>query len=172
LQKFRTALEKMLGPWEERFGAVTTFRTDQDVAYRSSFEAFLDSLGVRRLQEKSWQKMSQIERVGGGLFKRHLALKAKKERSAWWTVFDAAIEDWNSSFRPHTGLKAPNEYGRANFGEAVALAEGGREQQQHAFFEAGAVPEEEKERLFRFGLGEKVLVSMFRHEKMLRNPIS
>jgi len=59
---FKKAFEDMRNVFANRFGDVTFLLGDQDTAFESVFQKFLDELDIRRFHDKTAFKISQVER--------------------------------------------------------------------------------------------------------------
>jgi hypothetical protein len=167
---FRRAFISMRKRYEAQLGPIRTLVSDEDTAFLSDFDKYLEAEGIGRQHETRSQKNEQVERIGG-IFKRHLAMTAAEENKKWSAVLSKAVASWNASYVPPSGARPPIHYTSDNFGECVEKLYESNAVKLHSLYESSTLTEELKDGVFKYRMGQKLLVSMKSHSKALRNPI-
>lgn len=136
------------------------------------FAEHLDRLGIRRIVEKRFNKISQTERMGG-LFKRHLATLSRQTGRPWPQVLRQAELKWNSSYVSKLRMGVPNDWNANNFDKLIARLYEKEPVRMHAMYAVGgSLEESDLKDLFKYKPGDSVQVSMRTLSKRIREPVS
>lgn len=193
LQSFSLALGRLRKKVEGRFGRIRTLETDDDTRYTQleaalilfgvltcillysflkTFNKHVDRLGIRRIVEKRFNKISHVERMGG-LFKRHLATLARKKNVPWHVVLNEAEKTWNSSYVSKLQFGVPDDWNYKNYDQLIARLYQLEPIRAHALFSvrSGGHDERVMRELFKFEPGDSVRVSMRTLNKRIQGPV-
>lgn len=109
----------------------------------------------------------------GGLLKRFISTVAKKEGKSWHEVVTKCQNSWNSSYVTPLDMPPPDKFDESNFDKVVEALYQKNPMQFHALYSVGpTLSEKQAEAIFKFKVGQRVLVSMRTVSKKIRNPIS
>lgn len=167
----RRAFARARPDMEKRFGRIRTLTGDEDTAFQKDFQAHLDRRGITRKHEVRYMKSSKVERFGG-LFKRHLAIVARRRGKKWFDAIGEAERTWNASYISKYGTGPPEKYNADNFGELVEAVYDKEPVEFHSFYPVqGSLTESEAGALFRYKPRDRVLVSMKAYSKRLQGEV-
>jgi len=171
-KSFTRAFADMARVFSQRFGRVDLLLGDEDTAFEKNFQAYLDRQNIRRFHDRSPNKIAQVERTGA-LVKRMIAAASKRDGRAWHAVLKQCQDKFNATYVNRLGLGPPDKYTEENFGEVVEAVYDKDPIAMHALYSMGhhLGEGEDADALFKYKLGQKVLVSLRRISKVLRNPV-
>jgi len=170
-QTFTFAFNSIRKEYVKRFGSLDLLLVDQDTAYQRTFAKHLAKNNIATFSDRSANKISLIERMGG-LFKRQLALLAKKLDQPWYKLVEEAARQWNEQYISVYNIGPPEKYSEDNFDEVEKAVYDSEPMMYHSLYSMGhGITDKQAKDIFKYDLGDRVLVSLKTISKKIRNPV-
>ncbi len=171
-RSFARALNILLERHEEETGvAPAVLLADKDSKFSRSFIGVLRRRNVILKTAVGSQKNAHIERVVGFDFKSLLARLCRRSGKPWPAELDRAAAAWNARRGVHGSEYSPLElYRGTNYDTFLAELFRKKPQLERSFYQGAPLSRKQADRVFKFGLGERVRVDLTDAKKRLQQP--